>query len=322
MSLHVKDWKFEKGKYMDIFRDPNSSYITEMVDDSFKSPDISLLGVPYDGGILSHKRGARLAPDFIRKSFYNFTNYCSTHETKLSGLKVKDFGNLDLSDEGPYLYDRIQSDVARLYKSGKVAIILGGDHSITLPSFKGLRRSVRNGNRNVNLVVIDQHYDVRDYKFVNSGSWLRHLLLDKNDKPDSTVILGSHGFRYPGNYAEFLKDKGVKTVSGHYIHTYGIRETVKEVVNILGGKGHAYLSVDIDAVDQAFAPACSGSSPGGLMPYELLELVRELVKNLNLDGVDITEYSPPFDIGDITQKLAASVIMEVLCGVKSKNGVK
>ena len=157
MSQHLKNWKFEKSKYMDIFRDPNSSYITEMVDDSFRNPDMSLLGVPYDGGILSHRRGARLAPDFIRKSFYNFTNYCSTHETELSGLKVKDFGNLDLNGEGSHIYDLIQSDVERLYKFGKVEIILGGDHSITLPSFKGLRRSVGNGNRNVNLVVIDQH---------------------------------------------------------------------------------------------------------------------------------------------------------------------
>lgn len=317
MSHHMDGPKIGNSKYKDNFRDPNSTYITEMTSDSLKDPDMSIIGIPYDGGILSHRRGARLAPDFIRKSFYNFTDYCSTHETELSGLKIRDFGDLELTDKESNVYDQIQGGITRLAKSSKVAVMLGGDHSITLPSFKSIRWSRKEG-KDVNLLVIDQHYDVRNYDFVNSGSWLRQLLLDKKAKPDSTVILGSHGFRYPESYAKFLKDNGVKTISGHYIHTYGIKEAIKEVVNFLGGKAHAYLSVDIDAVDQAFAPACSGSSPGGLMPYELLELVRGLSQNFSLDGIDITEYSPPFDIGDITQKLAASVIMEVLCGIKSK----
>ncbi|MGC8516007.1 MAG: agmatinase family protein [Thermoplasmata archaeon] len=317
MSHHVNDRKIWNSKYKDNFRDPSSTYITEMSSDSLKNPDISVIGIPYDGGILSHRRGTRLAPDYIRKSFYNFTNYCSTHETELSGLKIKDFGDLELTDVGSNVYDQIQGGITRLAKSSKVAVILGGDHSITLPSFRSTRGSGKEG-KDMNLLVIDQHYDVRDYDSVNSGSWLRHLLLDKKAKPDSTVILGSHGFRYPESYARFLKDNGVKTISGHYIHTYGIEETVKEVISLFGSKDHAYLSVDIDAVDQAFAPACSGSSPGGLMPYELLELVRGLSQNFRLEGIDITEYSPPYDIGDITQKLAASVIMEFLCGIKTK----
>ena len=320
MLEQENDWEFEKCKYIDKFRDPNSTYTSEMVNSTLKRTDVSMIGIPYDGGILSHRRGAKLAPDFIRKSFYNFTNYCSTHETELSGLSIRDFGDLALRDNDPNVYDQIQRGVTKFSRSRKTTIILGGDHSITLPSFKGIRAQERDAN-GINLLVIDQHYDVRDYNFVNSGSWLRHLLLDKKAKPDSTVILGSHGFRYPESYAKFLRDNGVKTISGHYIHTYGIKEVVKEVVNTIGGKGHAYLSVDIDVVDQAFAPACSGSSPGGLMSYELLELVRELTQKISLDGIDITEYSPPFDIGDITQKLAASVIMEVLCGVRSKTRV-
>ena len=196
---------------------------------------------------------------------------------------------------------------------------MGGDHSITLPSFKSIKESRRHSFNNMNLVVIDQHYDVREYDFVNSGSWLRYLLSDKGFKPNSTVILGSHGFRYSRKYAKFIEDYGVKTISGNFIHTYGIDKTVKEVISCLGSKDRAYLSVDIDAVDQAFAPACSGSAPGGLLPYELLELVRGLSYNIGLDGMDITEYSPPLDVGDITQKLVASVIMEFLCGIRSKN---
>ena len=318
MPKRLNNQKFDKGEYVDNFRDPNSTYITEMVNSSLKNADVSIIGVPHDEGILSHRRGARLGPYFIRKSFYNFTNYCSTHGKELSGLKIRDFGNLHLRDKNLNVYDQIQSGIIDLAKSSKAVIIIGGDHSITLPSFKSITKLRRHDFKNMNLVVIDQHYDVREYDFVNSGSWLRYLLSDEGFKPNATVILGSHGFRYSRRYAKFLEDHGVKTISGNFIHTYGINKTLKEVISCLGSKDHAYLSVDIDVVDQAFAPACSGSAPGGLLPYELLELVRGLSYKISLDGIDITEYSPPLDVGDITQKLVASVMMEFLCGIKSK----
>ena len=169
----------EVSHYIDNFRDPNSNYISEMVDCSTSTADISLIGIPYDGGILSHRRGARLAPNFVRKVLYNFTNYCSNHEIELSGLKIGDYGDLVLEYSNSNIYDQIQSALIKYIKPTKMTIILGGDHSITYPSFKGITKLMEEGNEIINLVVIDQHYDVREYDLVNSGSWLRYLLLDR-----------------------------------------------------------------------------------------------------------------------------------------------
>ena len=72
------------------------------------------------------------------------------------------------------------------------------------------------------------------------------------------------------------------------------------------------LTLDIDAVDPAYAPGTGTPQVGGLTSIQILELVRAL-NGLNIIGCDLVEVSPPYDTGEITSLLAANLLYELLC---------
>jgi len=77
------------------------------------------------------------------------------------------------------------------------------------------------------------------------------------------------------------------------------------------GARPVYISLDIDAVDPAFAPGTGTPEVGGLSSFQMLQLVRGL-RGLNLVGFDLVEVSPPYDHSEITAILAANLVFEFL----------
>jgi arginase family enzyme len=72
-----------------------------------------------------------------------------------------------------------------------------------------------------------------------------------------------------------------------------------------------YVSLDIDAVDPAFAPGTGTPEVGGFSSFQMLQLVRGL-QGLNMVGFDLVEVCPPYDLSDITSILAANLAFEFL----------
>ena len=90
----------------------------------------------------------------------------------------------------------------------------------------------------------------------------------------------------------------------------GIEAVLSEVHSKVGPRP-TYVSLDIDAVDPAFAPGTGTPEVGGFSSYEMLQLVRGL-RGLNLVGFDLVEVSPPFDSANITAILGANLVFEFL----------
>jgi agmatinase/guanidinopropionase len=87
----------------------------------------------------------------------------------------------------------------------------------------------------------------------------------------------------------------------------GVVEVIRDGV----GDRPAYVSLDIDAADPAYAPGTGTPEVGGFTSYQMLQLVRGL-QGLNLVGFDLVEVSPPYDHADITAILAANLTFEFL----------
>jgi len=88
-------------------------------------------------------------------------------------------------------------------------------------------------------------------------------------------------------------------------------ETIIETIRTTVGQRPVYVSLDIDAIDPAYAPGTGIPEVGGFTSYEMLRLVRGL-DGLNLVGFDLVEVSPPYDHSDITSILAANLVFEFL----------
>jgi arginase family enzyme len=80
----------------------------------------------------------------------------------------------------------------------------------------------------------------------------------------------------------------------------------------------AYLTVDIDVLDPAFAPGTGTPEPGGLTTRELLWAVLHASRELDVCAADIVEVCPPFDNAGVTALAAERLAVEILTGTAAK----
>lgn len=281
--------------------------------------DVAMLGVPYDSGT-SYRSGARLGPREIRAQSslirpYSYFQKISPFET----LAIVDAGDVDAPPVGiEPAYAAIEAGVARILGAGATPLVVGGDHSISLPCL----RAVSKTHGPLALVQFDAHIDTwGDYfggKYFH-GSPFRRAIEEKVIDPAAYVQVGIRGPMY-GEDEDFAfqRASGVTTIDITMAKRDGMEKTMGRVREIVGNRA-VYVTFDIDAVDPAFAPGTGTPEVGGFTSYEAQELVRGLA-GLNLVGCDVVEVAPPFDgPGQITALLAANIMFELLCVIASSS---
>jgi len=73
------------------------------------------------------------------------------------------------------------------------------------------------------------------------------------------------------------------------------------------------VTVDIDALDPAFAPGVSHHELGGLSTRQLLDAIRQIgAGNGVVVGADVVELNPTRDVNDVTAMVAAKLVRELL----------
>jgi len=275
--------------------------------------DIAMLGVPFDSGT-SYRPGARLGPREIRAQSslirpYSYFQKISPFER----LTIVDAGDVDAPPVGiEPAYAAIESAVDRILAAGAAPLIVGGDHSISLP----VLRAVARVHGPLALVQFDAHIDTwGDYfggKYFH-GSPFRRAIEERIIAPQQYVQIGIRGPMY-GEDEDFRyqREQGVTTIDIGMVKRDGVERTMARVHDIVGDRA-LYVTFDIDSIDPAYAPGTGTPEVGGLTSYEAQELLRALA-GLRLVGCDVVEVAPPFDgPGHITSLLAANVMFELLC---------
>ena len=97
-----------------------------------------------------------------------------------------------------------------------------------------------------------------------------------------------------------------------------IKDIITESIELLRNQGvtSIYISLDMDVLDQAFAPGCPAIGPGGMDSTTLLDAIEFLGKEPLVQGMDIVEIDPTLDFRDMTSRVAAQVIMSFLLARK------
>jgi agmatinase len=274
--------------------------------------DVAILGVPFDSGT-SYRSGARLGPREIRAQSslirpYSYFQKISPFER----LTIVDAGDVDAPPVGiEAAYAAIDAAVDRLVSAGVTPLLVGGDHSISLPILRAVAR--RHGP--VALVQFDAHIDTwGDYfggKYFH-GSPFRRAIEEGLIVASEYVQVGIRGPMY-GDEADFgyQREHGVTTIDIRQVKTDGVDRTAARIRSLVRGRP-LYVTFDIDSVDPAYAPGTGTPEVGGLTSFEAQELVRGL-GGLPLVGCDVVEVAPPFDgPGQITALLAANIMFELL----------
>ncbi|MDZ4862510.1 MAG: agmatinase family protein [Gemmatimonadota bacterium] len=259
---------------------------------------ISLLGLPWDASS-SFQRGPALAPPAIRAALHSeSTNGCNEDGVDVRPL-LQDAGDLPLDNDGPFPLEAITAGAERVLATGAMPIFLGGDHSVTWP----LVRAVAPKHPQLTILHFDAHPDLYD---ALDGSRTSHACPFARIMEEGLARrLVQVGIRAMNPHQQRQADRFKVEVVPMRAGFEAMRAAVASVT------GPLYLSMDIDALDAAFAPGISHSEPGGLSVRELLTLIQTIPRGM-LVAADVVELNPVNDLRDLTARVAATCVKEVV----------
>lgn len=271
--------------------------------------EVGIVGVPYDGGV-SYRPGQRFAPTRVREmSALGRAYHWSRGENIFENLKVADAGDCPtVPIDMKQTYERIETFFGQMLKAGKKFLAVGGDHSITLPLLRAVRRHV---GEPVSLIHFDAHLDTYPPAWgceYHHGAFLRHAVEEKLVNAKSSLQIGLRGPLAGGDDLDFARKHGIKSTTVDDIRVGGLESFLKKLPAF---QGPTYITYDIDSLDPAYAPGTGTPVPGGLTTYEVQRIFRAL-KIKNLVGADVVELCPPFDQSDITTLAVIDGMFEML----------
>ena len=269
---------------------------------SLDDADLVLYGVPYDR-TASFRSGSRLGPNAIREASWNFESYMMDRGIDLADVKVCDLGNTEEFGPAKDMVEAVQRRSRDLVKGGKIPIVLGGEHSIAPASVMGFPDDI-------GVLGIDAHLDFKNEylneRFSHACSARR---ISDHVGVDDVVYMGVRSFS--AGEAEDLEKLGLTYVSAYEVHEKGIERAVQRALKAVNAE-KIYLTIDVDGIDPAYAPAVGNPEPFGITPLDVKKVIDMLAPQLV--GMDINEVSPGWDHGQ-TALLAARIVREAIAAV-------
>ncbi|WP_026781991.1 agmatinase [Pleomorphomonas koreensis] len=266
----------------------------------------AVAGIPLDIGV-TNRTGARSGPGAVRAASRMLTDGDHPHFwIDPVALDIADIGDFAIAlgdlKESYRLIERQAEGLNHL-------LAIGGEHGITLPLLRALRRKT---GAPLGLVHFDAHVDTWPDNFgqaLGHGSPFYHAIEEGLVDPRRMIQIG---IRSPVQRAvwDWTVEKGVTILTAQDVHRLGpaaVAERVRQVV----GEGPAYFSYDVDCLDPAFAPGTGTPEFAGLLPWQSQAIVRGLT-GLDFVGMDVVEVAPAYDVSEITALAAATVIWDYL----------
>jgi agmatinase len=289
--------------YLELFA--SQTNVFSGVQKPFDRAKYVVFGVPFDA-TSTYRNGAKFAPQAIRQASLNIETYSFRSGVDVEDLALHDVGDLDVSLEAAKTVDMTRLVAEEIFAAGKVPVALGGEHTVTLGMAKGL--GARAGKTAV--VSFDAHLDLRcEYIGLSLCHTTFMQLINEEVKPAKIVEVGTRSACK--EELAYAKKAGIEFFSTQEILKQGsllIRELLKEK---LLPYDNLYLTVDMDVLDPAFAPAVQNPEPEGISTTQLIDLACSLCDKRAV-GFDVVEVAPTFDQG-ISAVAAAKVVFEMLC---------
>jgi agmatinase len=271
----------------------------------FSDAEFVVLGVPFDR-TTSFRPGARFGPDAIRQHSWNFESYDLETGIDLSDARIHDLGNTEEFGSAEEMARSVREEIRPIYQHGKFPIVLGGDHACAPPSVEAYPGDAPS----LGVLYLDAHMDFRGSYLGDSRSHAcsSRRMLEKVGARNIVVF----GVRSVSR--EEIDDNrtlGMSYVTAHEIARDGIQASVQRALNMLK-TDRLYISLDIDAIDPAYAGGTGTPEPFGLTPRDVKFIIDQAAPRLA--GLDIMEVSPLFEHGN-TSALAARLAREAIVRV-------
>lgn len=273
--------------------------------------ELGIVGVPFDGGA-SYRPGQRFAPVKVREaSSLGRVFHMGRMSSFADKIKVADVGDVPTVPVDLHkTYQRIETWFGNGLKHGKRFVAIGGDHSITLPILREVRKSV---GRPVRLIHFDAHLDTFPAAWdceYHHGSFARHAVEEGLVDAKGSIQIGIRGPLTAADDLDFVRKHGIRVATVDEVRLRpGLEAFIQSLPDF--GDDPVYISFDVDCLDPAYAPGTGTPVPGGLTTFETQTILRAL-KIKRLVGADVVEINPAYDVSDITQLVGLDVAFELI----------
>lgn len=264
-----------------------------------------ILKIPGINGI-GKTKGCEKAPNEILVELKNIHSNEQGKVIDVQGLDLEeihlDNGNVEKSN------DLIYKNSFEIFGEKPRVVFLGGDHSVSYSTTRAFFDFCENSGKEPCLIVFDAHADcMTPMKEPTHEEWLRKLI-EEGFPAKNILLVGARNLCK--DEIEFLKEKKIKMISMNAL-LENFQDCCEVIMEFANGK-ELYVSVDIDFVDPAFAPATGYPEVGGLSSRKFIYLISRINKMKNLRAVDLVEINPEKDKDRMTIKLGAKILSELI----------
>lgn len=279
----------------------------------FEKSRYVVFGVPFDV-TSTYRTGARFGPTAIRQASLNIETYSFRTGLDVEDVPLHDLGDLHVSTSPEKTVDMLRPVIEDIFAAGKMPIAIGGEHTITLGIMKGFGAKAKE----TAVVSFDAHLDLRQ-EFM--GLTLSHTtfmqLINEEVKPAKIVEVGTRAVCR--DELAYAKKAGIQFFTAHQVRKEGTAQIIRQLKEALAPYKYVYLTVDMDVLDPAFAPAVQNPESEGIETHALLDILCAFCDK-RVVGFDVVEVAPVYDQG-ISAVAAAKVIFEMLCQLeKTRKG--
>ena len=270
----------------------------------------AIYGLPFDATNIS-RTGANGGPRAMRDASCMTTTYHAMFDFDLvEASNLVDCGDcavvLGRADK---TFARAQADISQIIAGGAMPVVLGGDHSSTIPAVNAVKEHVGDPG----LVLIDTHLDTAQDV---GGETLNHCCpisraVDAGFDPRKMALVGISGWLNPRAELEYCRERGITVIWLEESWERGTAWVVDRALQVATQGDGIYLSFDIDSLDSAHAVGTCCPTPGGLTSREAIELTRG-VAAAGLIGVDVVEIGPTLDPTPATALMGNRIAMEAI----------
>lgn len=273
---------------------------------------IALLGLPDDTGVRLNggRFGAAQGPAAFRAALAGYGTPWDGRRGAPLDAKVFDAGDVVPApgdDERALLatHERVESAVRELHQLGLLPVCIGGGHDLALPAVAALSAHARAAVAGINL---DAHLDVRER--IGSGMPFRRLI--ESGKLDARRFAEVGLGRFANDEADlrWAKERGATLLFTEDV----LDSDLDSAFDAIASSEHAFVSVDLDALDGSEVPGVSALNPLGLSVRHAAQLAERAGALPNVSQFHLMELSPPHDPSGRSARVAAHLFLAFLAG--------
>ena len=190
-------------------------------------------------------------------------------------------------------YLQAEKAVRYAVTKGIIPISVGGDDGITNPVLRGLDAA-----GSIALIQIDAHLDWKNERYGEKDGYSSPMR--RASELSHVTSIHQIGIRSFGSSTDdeikTAREWGAVIHTGRQIHNQGI----KHVIDALPTGIKFFISLDVDGLDPSVMPGTVALAPGGLLWWQLIDLLDGISEKGPIIGLNVVELAPKNDLNQIS----------------------